>query len=92
PGVTLPVVSSRWFTYALPAVYAARAVARSSRWAGSAYVNHLDDTTGSVTPGKSADLVVLDRDPFAGPPAEIAASRVVQTFVDGARVYAADDA
>jgi predicted amidohydrolase YtcJ len=60
--------------------------------AGSAHVNHLDDLTGSITVGKSADLVVLDRDPFAGPPEEIAATRVLQTFVEGQRVHAAGDA
>ncbi|MFJ1807115.1 MULTISPECIES: amidohydrolase [unclassified Streptomyces] len=60
--------------------------------AGSAHVNHLDDTTGSITTGRFADLVVLDRDPFAGPPAEIAATRVLQTFVEGRRVHAASDA
>ncbi|WP_069760914.1 amidohydrolase [Streptomyces sp. LUP47B] len=60
--------------------------------AGSAYVNHLDDIAGSITVGKSADLVVLDRDPFAGPPEEIAATRVLETFVDGRRVHAARDA
>jgi predicted amidohydrolase YtcJ len=60
--------------------------------AGSAYVNHLDDITGSITVGKSADLVVLDRDPFAGPCEEIAATRVLQTFVEGRRVHTADDA
>ncbi|MEU9172981.1 amidohydrolase [Streptomyces sp. NPDC048420] len=60
--------------------------------AGSAYVNRLDDLTGSITVGKSADLVVLDRDPFAGPPQDIAATRVLQTFVEGQRVHAAGDA
>ncbi|MFF7945692.1 amidohydrolase [Streptomyces griseorubiginosus] len=60
--------------------------------AGSAHVNHLDDITGSITVGKSADLVVLDRDPFAGPPEEIAATRVLETFVEGRRVHTADDA
>lgn len=60
--------------------------------AGSAHVNHLDDVTGSITVGKSADLVVLDRDPFAGPPEEIAATRVLETFVEGRRVHTADDA
>ncbi|WP_407548462.1 amidohydrolase [Streptomyces sp. Pv4-95] len=59
--------------------------------AGSAYANHLDGT-GSIQPGKLADLVVLDRDPFDGPDEEIAATRVLQTFVGGRRVYAADDA
>ncbi|NEB03389.1 amidohydrolase [Streptomyces sp. SID13726] len=60
--------------------------------AGSAHANHLDDISGSITVGKSADLVVLDRDPFAGPPEEIAATRVQQTFVEGRRVHAAGDA
>ncbi|ONH29008.1 amidohydrolase [Pseudofrankia asymbiotica] len=59
---------------------------------GSAWVNHLDDVTGTVTVGKGADLVVLDRDPFAGPPADIGNTRVLQTFVAGARVHAAPDA
>ncbi|MEU6657485.1 amidohydrolase [Streptomyces sp. NPDC046821] len=57
--------------------------------AGSAYVNHLDDVTGSITPGRLADLVVLDRDPFAAPEDEIGATRVLETFVGGERVYAA---
>lgn len=59
--------------------------------AGSAYVNRLDDT-GTIREGALADLVVLDRDPFAGPADEVGATRVLQTFVDGRRVYAADDA
>ncbi|MFB7709893.1 amidohydrolase [Streptomyces sp. NPDC056105] len=58
--------------------------------AGSAYVNHLDDVTGSVTAGRLADLVVLDRDPFAAPTEEIGATRVLETFVGGERVYAAE--
>jgi predicted amidohydrolase YtcJ len=54
---------------------------------GSAYVNHLDDVTGSLQPGKLADLVVLDRDPFTVPAEQIADSTVLQTFVEGQRVY-----
>ncbi|MBW9095698.1 amidohydrolase family protein [Microbacterium jejuense] len=59
--------------------------------AGSAWVNHLDDVTGTVEVGKYADLAVLDRDPFAGPADQIGATRVLQTFVEGERVYAASD-
>jgi len=56
---------------------------------GSAYVNHLDDVTGSIEAGKLADLVVLDRDPFEHPAAEIASTRVLQTVVEGETVFRA---
>ncbi len=54
---------------------------------GSAYVNHLDDETGTIEPGKLADLVVLDRDPFAGSKSEIGSTSVLATFVQGEPVY-----
>jgi len=57
--------------------------------AGSAYVNHLDET-GAIEVGRLADLVVLDRDPFDGPPDEIASAAVDLTYVGGERVYAAE--
>jgi predicted amidohydrolase YtcJ len=53
---------------------------------GSAYVNHRDDS-GTLAVGQRADLVVLDRDPFAGPATEIGAASVDLTFVDGVRVH-----
>ncbi len=59
--------------------------------AGSAYVNHLDDT-GSIEVGKLADLVVLDRDPFTETADAIGETRAVLTYVGGDRVYTAPDA
>ncbi len=59
--------------------------------AGSAHVNNLDET-GRVEPGMLADLVVLDRDPFAGPPDEIAATGVALTYVGGQRMFASPSA
>lgn len=53
---------------------------------GSARVSHRRDV-GSIQVGARADLVVLDRDPFLGPPEEIAAARVRATFVAGERVH-----
>jgi predicted amidohydrolase YtcJ len=56
--------------------------------AGSAWVNFLDEETGTIEPGKLADLVVLDRDaldPGAGP---IGEARVLLTLVEGEAVYA----
>ena len=58
---------------------------------GSAYVNHLDDVTGSIEPGKYADLTVLDRNVFARPATELHAARVHLTYVEGQRVYVAED-
>lgn len=54
--------------------------------AGSAHVNHLDDT-GSLRAGALADLVVLDRDPYANPSDEIGATRVLRTYVGGRKVH-----
>ncbi len=67
------------------------ATALTAYTAGSAHVNRLDDT-GTIRVGALADLAVLDRDPFAGAPEEIGSTRVLQTFVDGRRVFAAPDA
>ncbi len=53
---------------------------------GSAWVNSRDDA-GVLAPGAVADVVVLDRDPFAGDPADIGATGVVSTWVDGVRVH-----
>jgi predicted amidohydrolase YtcJ len=54
---------------------------------GSAYVNHLDDATGSITVGKLADLAVVDRDLFAPDAEQIGDASVLATFVGGAAVY-----
>ena len=59
---------------------------------GSAYVNHLDRETGSIEAGKYADLVVLDRNLFEHPADAIAEASVHLTYVEGERVFAADDA
>ncbi|AOR30326.1 amidohydrolase [Streptomyces fodineus] len=81
PGGTGPVF--------LPQERLALADALTAYTAGAAYVNHLDDT-GRVAVGALADLVVLDRDPFAGPPEAIAETAVAFTYVGGERVYAAE--
>jgi hypothetical protein len=56
--------------------------------ANAAYVNFLEAETGTVEPGKLADLVVLDRDvldPGAGP---LGDARVLLTLVEGETVHA----
>ena len=53
----------------------------------SSYELHQDAFTGSIEPGKLADLIVLDRDVLAVPAEEIAATTVLQTVVGGRVVY-----
>ena len=58
---------------------------------GSAWINHRgpedEPGAGVLREGAAADLVVLDRDPFAGPLEEVGATRVVSTWVDGKAVH-----
>jgi predicted amidohydrolase YtcJ len=62
----------------------ATAIAAFTR--GSAFVDH-DDDAGSIEPGMRADLVVLDRNPFAGPLHQIATTRVAMTVAAGRVVH-----
>jgi predicted amidohydrolase YtcJ len=55
---------------------------------GSAYALRLEADTGSVTPGKLADLALLDRDPFDEAAGPIADARVLATLVEGEPVHA----
>ncbi len=54
---------------------------------GPALASGREAELGSITPGKLADLVVLDRDIFAIEPKEIAQAQVVMTVFDGQVVY-----
>jgi predicted amidohydrolase YtcJ len=55
---------------------------------GSAYALRLEAGTGTVSPGKLADLAVLDRDPFDAAAGPIGAARVLATLVEGEPVHA----
>lgn len=55
--------------------------------AGTALVTGQESRFGSLTPGKLADLIVLDRDIFDIDPMQIAQARVVMTIFDGEVVY-----
>jgi predicted amidohydrolase YtcJ len=54
-----------------------------------AYLNREEKETGSIEPGKAADLIVLDRDLFKVPPEKIHEAKVVLTLLDGREVFRA---
>ena len=56
---------------------------------GAAYQYFEEDRKGSLTAGKQADLVVLERDPLTADPDEIERIRVLETFSRGRSVYRA---
>jgi len=55
--------------------------------AGGAYAHRLERTTGSIEVGKSADLVVVDRDLYTIEPAAIGSARVLMTLFEGRPVF-----
>jgi len=59
---------------------------------GAAWAGGQEAHLGSIEAGKSADLVVVDRDPFAVPPAELRDVRVLGTMIEGAWVWQAPGA
>ena len=54
---------------------------------GAAWANGLDGVTGTLEPGKLADVVVLDRDVFDRGAGEIGDARVVLTLSEGVAVH-----
>jgi len=86
---SLPAATGAAAEPLLPEQALSLAEAMAAYTIGSAFVNHLDDVTGSIEAGKLADLIVLDRDPFTNPATEIAHTKVLATYVHGKAVYRA---
>lgn len=53
----------------------------------AAYAAHQEQQLGSLEAGKWADFIVLDRDPFKTPAAQLYQIKVEQTWLAGKRVY-----
>ncbi len=54
-------------------------------WAAKADFD--DNTRGSIEPGKSADFVILDKDLLKIPEEQIPSARVLETYLNGVKVY-----
>lgn len=82
-----------WYGYANAPLNANQAIslrqAVRAYTLGTAFEMKQDRTTGSIEPGKQADLIVLDRNLFRIKPASISSTRVLSTMVAGKFVHQA---
>lgn len=73
----------------LPAERVSREQALAAFTAGAAFAGFADKRFGRLVPGERADFILVDRDPLLAAPADLRATKVLETWVGGRRVYAA---
>ena len=56
----------------------------------AAYAAHMEDTLGTLTPGKWADFILVDQDIFSIAPQDIWKTKVMQTWLAGEKVFDAN--
>ena len=56
----------------------------------AAYAGFAEGRFGRLLPGERADFVLIDRDPLIASPGELRATKVLETWVGGRKVYDAD--
>ncbi|MFT5543038.1 MAG: putative amidohydrolase YtcJ [Glaciecola sp.] len=54
----------------------------------AAYAAFQDDKIGSLEVGKRADFIVIDRDVFTVPQADIRSTQVLETWINGKQMFA----
>jgi predicted amidohydrolase YtcJ len=54
---------------------------------GGAYAAFAEDRVGRLAPGYRADFIIVDADPFEGSPAQVRATKVIETWVGGKRIF-----
>jgi predicted amidohydrolase YtcJ len=54
---------------------------------GGAWAAFAEDRLGSLEPGKRADFILIDTDPLMATPAEVRATKVLETWVGGRPVW-----
>ena len=66
-----------------------REAALAAYTTGAAYAGFAEDRIGRLAPGYRADFILVDHDPLMSTPAEVRATKVIETWVGGVRVYRA---
>ena len=59
--------------------------------AGAAFASFDEGRLGALKPGYRADLTIIDRDPFDGPPSDLLDVEVLGTIIDGELVHRTND-
>ncbi|WP_210356828.1 amidohydrolase [Sphingomonas beigongshangi] len=66
-------------------------VTREQAWwaytGGAAYAGFAEKQFGSLEPGQKADFVIVDRDPLNASPTELRATKVLETWIGGQKVW-----
>jgi len=71
----------------LPQEAVTREQALSAFTADAAYASFADGKFGRLVPGERADFILVDRDPLLASQQDIRATRVLETWINGEKVY-----
>ena len=71
----------------LPQESLSREAAIAAFTSGAAYAGFAEGRFGRLATGERADFILVDRDPFLSSPEQIRATQVLETWVNGERVY-----
>lgn len=73
----------------LPQETISREAALAAFTSGAAHAGFAEGRFGQLAVGERADFILVDRDPFLSSPEEIRATRVLETWINGERLYVA---
>jgi predicted amidohydrolase YtcJ len=71
----------------LPQERVSREAALAGFTTGAAYASFAEAKIGRLAPGLHADFILVDRDPMLATPSELRATRVLETWIGGRRVF-----
>lgn len=68
-----------------------QAVSREQAWwaftGGASHAGFAEQKFGTLAPGQRADFLLLDRDPLTAAPADLRATKVLETWIGGTRAW-----